>query len=192
MASLAGPLLNSAARAALAALGRAAAAGGGAAAAGEAVKRTKQIDEAKDAPVAQTASTTSERKACEKCPPDCGQLAAVNHSMNEGPREYQARITGFPPGFEWKWSGLDFDGFQSGMCLLQEAKADYDQFLLKDGRPIWFFEGFEDMKNQAIKQSAVAVPKNIVSLSWYFMTPKTHRLMRDYLLSLVITPIYAP
>lgn len=91
----------------------------------------KEAEDAKDARVtplarAETRSDTKER--C-RCPPDKGTLMAVPHSMSPAARDYQARITGFLIGMEWVFEGKDFDGFQSRLCLLQEAKADYDQFL---------------------------------------------------------------
>jgi hypothetical protein len=97
-------------------------------------------------------------------------MRRVNHHMSAASREYQARITGFPPYHEWSYMSVDFDGFRPNTCTLQETKARYEQFLdpatnLTTWRR-WFQSGF---LSQALKQNAVAVPKPRVSLQWFFM-----------------------
>lgn len=104
-------------------------------------KRKEDADRAKTAPIAKTEATTKEREKCRECPPDKGLLTKVNHHMSQRSRDYQARITGFPPGMEWVFEGRDFDGFKSKECLLQEAKADYDQFFDKNGELNYEFQG---------------------------------------------------
>ncbi|WP_243864497.1 restriction endonuclease fold toxin 5 domain-containing protein [Burkholderia pseudomallei] len=75
-------------------------------------------------------------ESCKKCPPEAGTRVRRNHGVNWNSYRYQARITGFPFDTEacrwseeWRWLGVDFDGFQPGECLLQETKGNYDQFL---------------------------------------------------------------
>ncbi len=46
----------------------------------------------------------------------CGTLVKRNWNMSEDSRGYQARITGFLPGTEWKYKN-DFDGFKSQSYL---------------------------------------------------------------------------
>jgi len=133
--------------------------------------------------VTQARSTT----ACKKCPPDCGSMEPVKHHMNEAPSEYQARITGFPPGTEWKYMDVDFDGFRSIECLLLEAKGNYDQFLVIEPgfepKPKFFFYGFVKMRKQVERQWEVVSASRPARCNWYFQTPHTYELMSPYILN---------
>lgn len=174
MVALARPLLKGAADALLKTLGATTAAGGTIVVTDEMNKRAKNASESQDKAVAKTASVPTTRKACDKYPPDCGTLVQRNWNMSDVSREYQARITGFPPKEEWNFSGVDFDGFKSGDCLLQEAKARYDQFFdPDDGLPKWFFRTFGAKKIiiQAQKQSVIVFENPPSRLNWYFMQP---------------------
>ncbi|MGX9697299.1 Tox-REase-5 domain-containing protein [Janthinobacterium lividum] len=160
-------------------------------------KRKKEAEDAKDARVtplarAETRSDTKER--C-RCPPDKGTLMAVPHSMSPAARDYQARITGFLIGMEWVFEGKDFDGFQSRLCLLQEAKADYDQFFKSNGEFKYDFQEqiFENMAlKQAAAQSNIVKNNPPASLSWYFQTPLAYKHMRPQLTELGIATFYIP
>ncbi len=160
-------------------------------------KRKKEAEEAKDArvtPIAR-AETRSEAKERCRCPPDKGTLMAVKHSMSPAARDYQARITGFLIGMEWVFEGRDFDGFQSRLCLLQEAKADYDQFFKSNGEFKYDFQEqiFENMAlKQAAAQSNIVRDNPPASLSWYFQTPLAYKHMRPQLTELGITTFYIP
>lgn len=160
-------------------------------------KRKKEAEEAKDArvtPIAR-AETRSEAKERCRCPPDKGTLMAVKHSMSPAARDYQARITGFLIGMEWVFEGRDFDGFQSRLCLLQEAKADYDQFFKSNGEFKYDFQEqiFENMAlKQAVAQSNIVRDNPPASLSWYFQTPLAYKHMRPQLTELGITTFYIP
>jgi hypothetical protein len=162
----------------------------------EAKKRTKDNTEAKDRPVAKTETSTKEdKKTCDACPPDCGELVSRRWNMSEQALAYQARITGFAPGTEWQFGGVDFDGFKSGECTLQEAKAAYDQFFDKDtGKPKRFFAFFsvDRMLRQAKRQSDVAVPKPRVKLHWYFMQPVSYAYFAPLLADYSIQVFYQP
>lgn len=104
------------------------------------------------------------------CPPRSGMMRSVNHSMSELSRAYQARITGFPPGREWFYGGVDFDGFRYNACALQEAKGHYLQFLdPATGHRTWHRWYSKSFLGQAMRQSAVAVPRPPVVLQWFFM-----------------------
>lgn len=189
MAALAAPLLEAAGTALL----RAVLVALGGAAAHEALKkREESVDNAKSLPIAKTESRAT-TKTCSKCPPDCGTLVERNWNMSEESREYQARITGFAPGTEWNFEGVDFDGFYSGMCMLQEAKARYDQFFDKDGLPYRWYRGFEAMRDQAFAQSQIARASPPSLLRWSFMTPLTFAYMEPALLKMPpLIPIYQP
>lgn len=160
-------------------------------------KRKKEAEEAKDAratPIARAETRSDAKERC-KCPPDKGTLMAVPHSMSPAARDYQARITGFLIGMEWVFEGRDFDGFQSRLCLLQEAKADYDQFFKSNGEFKYDFQEqiFENMAlKQAAAQSKIVKDNPPASLSWYFQTPLAYKHMCPQLTELGITTFYIP
>lgn len=113
--------------------------------------------------------------------------------MSPAARDYQARITGFLIGMEWGFEGKDFDGFQSRLCLLQEAKADHDQFFKENGKLKYDFQEkiFENMAfKQAAAQSNIVKDNPPSSLSWYFQTPLAYKHMRPQLTDLGITTYY--
>ncbi len=141
----------------------------------EARRRQRAASEAGTGAAAQTATQTRTRR-CERCPPDCGSLKSVNHHMSPAAREYQARVTGFAPGTEWNYRGIDFDGFSSADCHLKEAKGHYDQFLSRDSRgqlrPAAFFTDFEiGWPRQARQQAAVAITSPPARLTWFLQGP---------------------
>lgn len=76
-------------------------------------------------------------------------------------------------------TGVDFDGFRSSQCLLQEAKALYDQFFdPEDGEPKYFFQlsgGDRKIVRQAQVQTAVVLANSPSRLNWYFMQPLSYR-----------------
>jgi hypothetical protein len=164
---------------------------GGAVISEEAKRREQDTDQAETDDAAGTASDT-ETKSCDKCPPDCGQQVPVNHYMSEISHEYQERITGFPRGIEWEWDGIDFDGFKSPECLLQEAKGDYDQFFDKNGLVKPYFQGFKVMADSAKRQSLPVNSNHPASLTYYFMTPLAYEYMSDRLAPFSIKSIYVP
>lgn len=177
MAVLAFPALEAAYLALLAVLGI-----GGAVVVSEEVKRRQKAttetgvgDVAKTAPMART-------KTCEKCPPDCGNLVERNWNMSAAAREYQARMTGFTPGTEWNFGGIDFDGFASADCNLKEAKSRYDQFLSENEdselEPKRWYTAFrEKMLPQAQRQASVALAAPPSRLTWYFQGELAYRYM---------------
>lgn len=93
--------------------------------------------------------------------------------------EYQARVGGLlvGPGFitEWVFSGVSFDGFESGQCLLKEAKVRYDQFFDEYGYRKDCRKGDEALLTQAKTQVGVAAPRPPVQLRWYFMESRSYR-----------------
>ncbi|NSX13840.1 hypothetical protein HTY52_07065 [Cupriavidus taiwanensis] len=172
MAALAWPFLEGLATRILIALGAGAAAG---TAAEVARRRAEEAERSRDTPIAHTDAPTQPRKRCQPCPPDCGSLVERNWNMSDVARDYQARITGFAPFTEWSFEGIDFDGFRSSECLLQEAKARYDQFFdPEDGEPRLFFSlsgGERKIMRQASAQARVTRANPPSRLNWYFMEP---------------------
>ena len=64
------------------------------------------------------------------------------------------------------------------LCQLEEAKANYDQFLDPEtGNPKRFFliSGVEKMRNQAREQNLVAAANTSALLHWHFMHPRSYR-----------------
>ncbi|MBR8032818.1 restriction endonuclease fold toxin 5 domain-containing protein [Burkholderia vietnamiensis] len=122
-----------------------------------------------------------------KCPPEKGRPEPANHSMSELSAEYQQYITNFPRGVEWLFAYTEFDGFDKAQCLLQEAKAKYDQFFNpKTGKPKFFFligksektvgapqkiSGWKKMLDQATRQSDIVRENAPAKMKWYFMQP---------------------
>ena len=141
-------------------------------------KRKDEADNARTAPIAQTDAQTKAKEKCKECPPDKGALVTRNWNMSEVSRAYQARITSFAPYTEWNFGGVDFDGFRSAGCLLQEAKARYDQFFdPENGKPKFFFSisGAIKIRRQASIQSLVVRQSAPTRLNWYFMQPISYR-----------------
>ncbi|ATD60429.1 MAG: Tox-REase-5 domain-containing protein [Janthinobacterium svalbardensis] len=196
MAAILIPVVEAVAVRVLAALGVGLAAGAaGEAALKQARKRQEEADKAKSAAIARTEATTKEKEKCKECPPDRGALMPVNHHMSQNSMEYQARITGFPPGMEWLFEGKDFDGFKSSMCLLQEAKADYDQFFNAKGKLEYPFQEqlfVGKMQKQAIAQAMIVKINKPTVLTWYFQTPMAFKYMRPILVDMGISVLHIP
>ena len=194
MAVLAWPALEGAVVALMAALGI----GVVTAVVSEEVKRRQRAaKEAGTADVAKTAPPLS-TTACKKCPPECGVLLERNWSMSAEARGYQARVTGFVPGTEWGWMGIDFDGFASANCMLKEAKSRYDQFLTQgedaELEPkIWYRAFQTKMLPQAQRQAAAAAAAPPAGLTWYFQGPLTYEYMAPQVMRFPpLTALYVP
>jgi hypothetical protein len=179
MGSIAISAIEAAAARALLLLGAGAAAG----TADEALRRRqKEADQARSSPIARTDAQTKAREKCKECPPDKGAPALRNTAgWSDDSITYQMRIAQMPPapvGYltEWKFSAVDFDGFDSRQCMLKEAKAKYDQFF-DDFRQVrgWWTEGADKMIEEAYRQAAVALPRPPVQLRWHFMEPLSYR-----------------
>jgi Restriction endonuclease fold toxin 5 len=169
-------------------------------AADAAKQQTKDNTDAKEKSVAKTETTTREKKACEKCPPDCGEL--VEESTKGWPPNsilYQQRICNMPLApidkiHEWKWNGPKFDGFDSKLCMLKEAKANYDVFFDTTGEYKHYFVRFifRRMLIQAQRQMVAVAGSPSVSLTWYFQTPITYKRMQPDLSKAGIVVLLAP
>lgn len=193
MAAIAIPAIEAAAVRVLAALGVGIAAGAAAEAAREQARRRQEdADRAASGPMARADAPTEEREKCKECPPDHGTLVSVSYSMPPNSSEYQQRITGFPRGMEWRFQGRDFDGFKSDSCLLQEAKANYDQFFDSDGEFRYFFQRriFTRMEDQAREQSKVVRNNPPAALTYYFQTPLAYQYMKRRLMTMGISAIH--
>lgn len=182
MAALAVPLIEAVGLRVLAALGVVVAGGAaGEMAKEQARKRREQADRVSSTPVARGDALTQTREKCPDCAPDRGE--PFNRSTvgwSEISIAYQARVGGMPagPGFitEWLFGGVNFDGFDSGQCLLKEAKARYDQFF-DEFRQVrgWWAAGAETLIAEAYRQATAARPRPPVQLRWHFMEPISYR-----------------
>lgn len=178
MAALAEPIIEFAVTRLLAALGTGAVVVGGV---DLAKTRAQEAQDAKATPLTKADATTRKKK-CDECPPDKGVFKPRNTAgWSATSIAYQVRICGLPVGpgviTEWAFGGVDFDGFDSGQCLLKEAKAKYDQFFDDFGVRSWWKEGVDDMLDEFVRQSAAAQPRPPVKLNWYFMEPVSYRYM---------------
>ncbi len=152
-------------------------------------KQAETNTDAKDKSVAKTETTTKEKKACEKCPPDCGKIFERNTAgWPANSILYQQRICGMPIApigklNEWEWKDVRFDGFKSSLCMLQEAKANYDDFFdaLGEYKHPFVKLVFEKMRKEASDQMGVIQGNPTVSLTWYFQTPKTYQHLQQFL-----------
>ncbi len=163
-------------------------------------KQAETNTDAKDKSVAKTETTTKEKKACEKCPPDCGELkeySTAGWPLNS--ITYQQRICGMPVApvgkiHEWKWKDVRFDRFKSASCMLEEAKANYDDFFdaLGEFKHPFVKRVFTKMRTEAVDQMDVVRGNTTVSLTWYFQTPKTYQHMQQFLSNLGIAVLYVP
>jgi hypothetical protein len=129
----------------------------------------KARDSSKDIPWA--VPLTIVRK-CPDCPAKDGAIVTKNVAMSSESIDYQAQVTGFAPGTEWHYNGVDFDGFREADCMLMEAKGRYAQFLDENsptGWVPWFEGGAAALLKQARAQVDAADPMPPVLLTWFFM-----------------------
>jgi Restriction endonuclease fold toxin 5 len=202
MAALPLVLLEKAGEALIAALAATTVVVGGAVVSEEVKRRSKESDKAKDKPVAKTSENTKakEKKACDKCPPDCGALLERSIvSMGEPSADYQQRICQMPParpGYlnEWEWQACEFDGFDSSLCNLKEAKGNYDQFFDAMGKPATPFADFMLVKmlRQAQRQCDAIRASPNVSLTWFFQTPIVYRIMAPKIMPMGAVVLHVP
>ncbi|MBY5942402.1 restriction endonuclease fold toxin 5 domain-containing protein [Halomonas sp. DP5N14-9] len=86
---------------------------------------------------------------------------------------------------EWKYNGVDFDGFWSNSCTLVEAKKGYDKFLIKKGK-IWqpkdipFMISTIDSFRIEAQSQIDAIEDSIppATLRWYFSAHPTYLYFR--------------
>ena len=177
MAALAEPVIEFAVTRLLAALGTGAVVVGGV---DLAKTRAQEAQDAKATPLTKADATTRKKK-CDECPPDKGVFKPRNTAgWSATSIAYQVRICGLPVGpgviTEWAFGGVDFDGFDSGQCLLKEAKAKYDQFFdLYGGVEEWWLNGEDKLIAEFMRQAAVAEPRPPTRLRWHFMEPVSYR-----------------
>jgi hypothetical protein len=183
MGPLALPAIEAVATRVLATLGVGVVAGAaGEAAKEQARKRQEETDKAKSAPISKTDVPARTRKKCEECPPDRGTpFERSTAGWSAASIAYQIRIGQMPPAqkngciTEWKFAGVDFDGFDSSQCLLKEAKARYDQFFDLFGVPEkWWGSGVDTIMKEMSNQSIKAIPRPSVRLEWFWQEPVSY------------------
>lgn len=190
MTAAAVPLIEAVALRVLAALGVGVTAGAaGEASLEEARKRREQADKAKDSPITRAEAPSQAREKCKECPPDCGRTMERTFPERKDWVDYQARIGGMPNGptfiIEWEFNGRPFDGFDSGQCLLKEAKGGYDRFFDEWGRPKkWWAYQVDEMMDQMSGQSLAATPRPPIRLEWFWQEPLSYRYFSKILVAI--------
>lgn len=181
MVGLAVPLIEAVAVRVLAALGVGVVAGAAGEAAKEAVrKRQEEADKAKSSPIARTDAQTKAKEKCNECPPDTGTQFIRTFPERKPWVDYQARIGGMPSGptfiIEWVFNSVKFDGFESGQCLLKEAKGGYDRFFDESGEVLdWWRHNVDGMMKEIGNQSVAATPRLPIRLDWFWQEPISYR-----------------
>jgi hypothetical protein len=177
MTSIAKPFIETVARRVLAALG----AGG---VAGEIIKkRNDEAKEARSTPIARAEAKAGEKEKCNDCPITKGAPFNRIFPKRLPWHDYQALICGLPisglpsgPGFitEWKYNGVQYDGFDLSQCFLKEAKAGYDRFFDKGGLPkAWWEYNVLDLTDQIVAQDMAATPPP-TRLEWFWQEPNSY------------------
>lgn len=126
---------------------------------------------------------------CDACNAKNGTTVALNRSMSPRARVYQQFISLFPNGVEWRYNGVDFDGFHLLRCALVEAKDRYAFMLCRvvdpldplgiyvDWAPWAQGSGKAALIAEAARQLAAAIPRPPISLEWYFSESVTAQVM---------------
>lgn len=86
--------------------------------------------------------------------------------MSDLSRDSQKYITGADDGMVYEINGVKFDGYDGSSLV--DAKANYSNFVDKNGNFHNWFNGKNSLMNQAINQLDVA---NGMSIKWYFNDP---------------------
>ena len=163
------------------AIGASTAAGIGATA-GTVYNHISDLDERARAAARDIARTCAANIAiCGGCSAQNGvTVARPRPSMSLRAREYQQYISLFPQGVEWRYNGVDFDGFHPLRCTLVEAKDRHTHLLCSfryiddplvlraDFQPWSISSALPSLKDEAIRQLAAAIPRPPVSLEWHF------------------------
>lgn len=84
---------------------------------------------------------------------------------------------------EWKYNGVDFDGFWSYSCTLIEAKKGYESFFVRANDGSWMpgrvpfmqdtLDGFLDEANSQL--IAIEDSRPSATLRWYFSAQPTYQ-----------------
>lgn len=101
----------------------------------------------------------------------------VNESMSQQPRDYQTQITGVS-GQAYIVNGVKFDGVASDGTLLDAKGPGYGRFVLPNGEFAPWFNGAQDLIDQAERQIRVAGGSPI---QWSVAEPSAARAMQTLL-----------
>ncbi|MCA0973659.1 restriction endonuclease fold toxin 5 domain-containing protein [Halomonas denitrificans] len=140
---------------------------------------------------------TEECEDCNDCKPRDGYIyQPLNRNYHIGSGDwlfYQLFIAnmGGGPFFnmvdgkiqEWKYNGVDFDGFWSSSCTLVEAKKGYEKFLIRGNDGEWipgrapFMETVLDNFNNEAELQIFALndSRPQAKLRWYFSADPTYQ-----------------
>ncbi|MBY6029742.1 restriction endonuclease fold toxin 5 domain-containing protein [Halomonas sp. DP8Y7-1] len=144
---------------------------------------------------------TEECEDCNDCKPRDGYIhQPLNRNYHVGGGDwvfYQLYIAnmGGGPFFnmvggriqEWRYNGVDFDGFWSSSCTLVEAKKGYERFLsidengiIREGKVPFMITTIRNFITEAQAQvDAIAGSKPLATLRWYFSAQSVYLYFLD-------------
>ncbi len=153
------------------------------------------------------AACAADPARCEACQANRGAPVPRAWNMSNRARSYQQFISGFPRNVEYRYNGVDFDGFWRPVCTLIEAKDNYAFFLrvtTSDGlfsdpsidRVAWR-SGMGDAQKakflaQATSQKRAATPTPPVMLQWHCAQIALTIILTQEFQGLLIPVIYTP
>jgi hypothetical protein len=112
----------------------------------------------------------------------------VPHGAKERGWAYQEQITGLPRGVAVTLNGVTFDGCRESDGTMLEAKGPgYESGLDKDGNWQPWYDGKDELINQAIKQSKAAGSRQV---EWHAATPVIKKALTALIDHLKITNIH--
>lgn len=103
--------------------------------------------------------------------------------MSEQARDYQAQVTGAPKRWAYKvcrdGDCVNFDGYDPKTGTLLEAKGrEYQKWFDENLNPKYrFYEGLDDMLEQAVRQKRVA---GGLPIRWHVAEPRMVAVLRKY------------
>lgn len=158
-------------------------------------------EDARPVPGSTTDARTEECEDCNDCKPRDGYIfQPSNRNYHTGGGDwvfYQLYIAnmGGNPIFsmangkvqEWKYNGVDFDGFWSYSCTLIEAKKGYESFFVRANDGSWIpgkvpfmGESLNAFLEQADEQSmTIGDNRPTASLRWYFSAQPTYQYFQE-------------
>lgn len=112
-----------------------------------------------------------------------GRWVEDTSSMSEQARDYQAQVTGAPKRWAYKvcrdGDCVNFDGYDPKTGTLLEAKGrEYQKWFDENLNPKYrFYEGLDDMLEQAVRQKRVA---GGLPIRWHVAEPRMVAVLRKY------------
>ena len=116
-------------------------------------------DDGNAKPQTKPLSQTGEEGQPKLCP---DHAKDVPHGASDNSKAYQQSVTGLTPGLAVFLNGFHFDGCRSSTGVMIEVKANYAQFLDKNGDwAEWYKRGVDDLRAQMMRASAAAGARGV-------------------------------